>query len=126
MNRVITVIRREKTMPAIAIRRENRDAGEPCFRAVAGNRESFGRTRGEALDALMADWGDDIEETAVLIQRFGPDAYLTQAQYDRMQELLARRSTLSTEERAELESLIDVELDATVARTKSLVRQRSS
>ncbi len=28
------------------------------------------RELGEALDALTADWGDDIQETAVLIQRF--------------------------------------------------------
>jgi hypothetical protein len=41
-----------------------------------------------------------------------------------MQELLARRATLTAEERAELEALIDAELDATVARTEDLVRRR--
>ena len=79
---------------------------------------------GEALDALTADWGDDIWETAVLIQRFQPDAYFTAAQYCRMQELLARRATLTTEERAEVETLIDAEQAATVARTASLIRPR--
>jgi regulator of protease activity HflC (stomatin/prohibitin superfamily) len=79
---------------------------------------------GEALDALTADWGDKIEETAVFIQRFQPDTYFTAAQYCRMQELLARRATLTAAERAELESLIDAELDATVARTESLMRPR--
>ena len=73
---------------------------------------------GEALDALTADWGDDIQETAVFIQRLQPDAYFTAVQYCRMQELLAHRATLTAEERAELESLIDAELDATVARTE--------
>ena len=111
-------------MTPIAIRTENTEADEPRFRAIAGNRQSVGRTRGEALDALTADWGYDIQETTVLIQRFQPDEYFTAAQYCRMQELLARRATLAAEERAELETLIDAELDATVARTERLVRLR--
>jgi regulator of protease activity HflC (stomatin/prohibitin superfamily) len=111
-------------MTSIAIHTENAESGTPRFRAIAGNRQSIGRTMGEALDALTADWGDDIQETAVLIQRFQPDEYFTAAQYRRMQELLARRTTLTAEERAELETLIDAELDATVTRTERLVRLR--
>ena len=103
-------------MPSIAIRTEHHEAEAPRFRAVAGNRQAIGRTMGEALDALTADWGDDIQETAVLIQRFQPDTYFTAAQYGHMQELLARRATLTAEERRELETLIDAELDATIAR----------
>jgi hypothetical protein len=60
----------------------------------------------------------------VLIQRFQPDAYFTAAQYSRMQELLTRRATLTAAEHAEPETLIDTELDATVARTESLMRLR--
>ena len=56
---------------------------------------------GEALDALTADWGDDIQETAVLIQRFEPDPYFTAAQQSRLQELLASRASLTPQERAE-------------------------
>jgi len=111
-------------MTLIAIRSEKGGPGEPRFRAVAGNRQSVGRTMGEALDALTADWGEDIQETAVLIQRFTPDSYFTEAQHSRMQELLSRRAALTVEERAELEALIDAELDATVARTDDLVRRR--
>ena len=111
-------------MPSIAIRTEHNEAGAPRFRAIAGNRQSVGRTMGEALDALTADWGDDIQETAVFIQRFQPDAYFTAAQYCRMQELLTRRAMLTVEERVELETLIDAELDATVARTEGLMRLR--
>src|SRR5262245_65446664 len=96
-----------KTMTSIAIRTDSSNADTPRFRAVAGSRQAVGRTMGEALDALTADWGDDIQETAVLIQRFQPDAYFTAAQYCRMQELLARRATLTAAELAELEALID-------------------
>ena len=82
-------------MSAVVIRTEDAGSGEIRFRAIAGTRERVGRTMGEALDALTADWGDDVQETAVLIQRFKPDRYFTEAQYRRMQELLARRTTLS-------------------------------
>src|SRR5436309_9142374 len=111
-----------KTMTSIAIRIEDSKADTPRFRAVAGNCQAVGRTMGEALDALTADWGNDIQETAVLIQRFHPDSYFTAAQYDRMQELLAHRASLTAEERVEIEALIDAELEATVARTDRLVR----
>ena len=108
-------------MTAIAIRSDQKETGERQFRAIAGDRQSLGRTRGEALDALTAEWGDSVQETVVLIQRFQPDQYFTQAQYDRMQTLLARRPTLTPEERTELEALIDAEVDATVARTETRV-----
>lgn len=55
---------------------------------------------------------------SISIQRFAPDAYFTQEQYDRMQTLLARRVTLTPEENEELDLLIDAELDATVPRTE--------
>jgi len=54
----------------------------------------------------------------VLIQRFQPDQYFTQAQYERMQALRARRPALTPEERTELEALIDAKMDATVTRTE--------
>ena len=105
-------------MSSIVIRTDQKETGERRFRAIAGHRQSLGRTMGEALDALTAEWGDSIQETVVLIQRFQPDQYFTQAQYDRMQALLDRRSALTPEERRELEALIDAEVDATVARTE--------
>jgi predicted Zn-dependent protease with MMP-like domain len=109
-------------MTAIAIRTDQKETGERQFRAIAGDRQCLGRTMGEALDALTAEWGDSVQETVVLIQRFQPDQYFTQAQYERMRELLARRSTLTPEERTELEALVDAEVDATVARTETRAR----
>ena len=43
-----------------------------------------------------------------------------------MQDLLVRRAVLTVTERAELEALIDAELEATVARTEHLVRPPQS
>ena len=109
-------------MSAIGMRVEHSAEGIPQFRAIAGQRHGVGRTMGEALDALTAAWGDDFQETAVFIQRLQPDAYFTAAQYTRMQELLARRATLTAAERVELERLIEAELAAPIARTESLMR----
>lgn len=106
-------------MTSIAVRREG-ETEEPRFRAIAGHRQSTGRTMGEALDSLVAEWGEDLPEAAVLIQRFQPDVHFTEAQHQRMQELLTRRTSLNPSERTELETLIDAELDATVARTDAL------
>lgn len=108
-------------MAPIAVRPDAQSEGERRFRAVAGERQSVGRTMGEALDALVAESGGVLEETAVFIQCFRADAYFTEAQQLRMRELLGRRDSLSAGERGELEALLDAELDATVARTGGLV-----
>jgi hypothetical protein len=63
---------------------------------------------------------------SIPLQRFAPDAYFTQAQYDRMQKLLVCRASLTAEENEELDALIDAELEATVKRTDSLVGQKTS
>jgi len=106
-------------MTAVTIRKETGYRGEPRYRARAGDRESIGATMGEALDALTAELGDGISEAAILFHRLQPDEYFTEAQHGRMQELLARKPTLTGAEREELEALVDAELDATVARTDS-------
>jgi hypothetical protein len=104
-------------MTAILIRPEPGAPENARYRAVSGGRQSVGRTMGEAIDALTAEWGDEVRETTVLIQRFEPDVYFTAEQQLRLRDLLQRRDSLTPQERAELESLIDAELDATTART---------
>lgn len=108
-------------MASVSIYSETTPSSVKRYRARAGSRQSVGSTMGQALDALTADWGDDIKETAILIQRFEPDEFFTASQQQRKQELLSRRANLSSEERTELEDLLDAELDATVARTENLV-----
>lgn len=108
-------------MTAISIHQEPAQPGAARFRATAGNRQAVGKTMGEALDALTADWGEEVHKTAVFIQRFEPDTFFTAAQHTRMQELLARRHNLTPSERTELEALVDTELDATIARMEGLV-----
>lgn len=97
---------------------------EDQYRAISGRRQSVGRTMGEALDALAAQIEDvDIGGALVLIQKRAPDPFFTAAQHDRMESLRARRDALTDAERAELEALVNAELDATVARTDALIQQ---
>ncbi len=49
------------------------------------------------------------------------DAFFTDAQQARLQELKRRLETLTAAEYAELEGLIKAAFDATIARTKSLM-----
>ena len=53
------------------------------------------------------------------------DAYFTDAQQARLQELKGRRETLSTEECSELDGLVEAALDATIARAKALTPVKS-
>lgn len=107
-------------MTAATIRTNTQAADNAKFIARSGNLRAVGRTMGEALDALASQWGEITQTVPVLIQHFGPDRFFTQAQYDRMQELRNRIGTLSAGEQTELDSLIDAELEATIARLDAL------
>ena len=104
-----------------SVRVEEDSAATPCFRAVAGGRQFVGKTAGEALDALLASESEMIDSSAILIQRFVGDRYFSDEKHRRLQELLARRESLTTDESDELETLIDTELEATTRRAKALI-----
>lgn len=92
------------------------------FRAVAGTRESVGRTAGEALDLLSLQLEDDENGTPVIVQKRKADAFFNQAQQNRLTELMRRRSNdnLTEAEEIELEQLIEVELDRARERAEKL------
>ncbi len=102
------------------------DSEEKRFRAISGNRQSVGKTMGEALDALAAQLSDSEAGTLVFIQKRIPDHFFTAAQHDRMEELRQRRRTLTQDELRELEDLVNAEIDATVSRTDALIRHISA
>ena len=55
-------------METVSVKIKKNDTHSSGFRAIAGSLQSIGRTPGEALDALMAEW-DGAEQTAdVLIE----------------------------------------------------------
>ena len=117
-------------MTAITILPEKIGAGETTYRAVAGNRESVGRSAGEALDALASQLSDDEAGMLVVIQNMRPDGFFTAAEHHRLEELMSRwrtardcGSSLAAEEQVELQSLVDAELDAARRRAEATVRQ---
>ena len=107
-------------MTSVTIRPNVGNSSEHLYRAMAGGQQALGRTMGEALDAVSENWQGAVPEVAVFIQRFGGDEYFTDAQYERMRELLDRRPTLNDDEQSELTGLVEAELEATISRTNHL------
>ncbi|MGB3266364.1 MAG: hypothetical protein WBA89_20685 [Microcoleus sp.] len=104
--------------------------GEKSYRAIAGDRQSVGKTAGQALDALTSLLGETDFSALIVIQRFNPDELFTIQQQKRLSELMNlwrtardRGQTLSPQQQAELESLVEAELKAATIRTEVLVQQ---
>ena len=95
------------------------------YRAIAGSRESTGGTAGQALDALTAQLHEDETGTLVIVQNQQADRFFTRSQQKRLSALLALRaeSSLSVAEDAELESLVEAELDGARERAETLLAE---
>lgn len=98
------------------------------FRAVSGGKESFGKTVGEAVDSLTSQF-ENGDETLYIVQRFSPDEFFTAEQQKRLSELTdklhaaqAGGQDFSSEEKAELEKLIEAELEGSARRTEKIAR----
>ena len=104
--------------------------GEKAYRAIAGDKQSVGKTAGQALDALT-DQLDEIEFTALLvIQSFRPDLFFSAEQQERLSVLMSlwrlardQGRELPPDQQAELNRLVDIELRAATARTATLMQQ---
>jgi len=92
------------------------------FRAIAGTVQAFGRTPQEALAALMQRLPETASAPIVIWPYNRGDAFFTEAQQTRLQELKQRQEVSTAEERAELEELVAAAFDATVARTQAVQR----
>ncbi len=94
---------------------------EARFRATTGPKEGFGTTPQEALTALMRTTSGDAFSPIIIWPYNLGDAYFTEAQQARLQELKGRQEALTANEQAELEGLIAAAFDATVARMEALM-----
>jgi len=96
---------------------------EKNYRAVAGKKESVGRTIGAALDALTAQLDEEESGTLVVIQNQRPDKFFTLAQQKRLIELMEKRKikSLSVKEETELENLVKAELNGAKQRAEELL-----
>jgi hypothetical protein len=116
-------------MTTIAILPENPGSSPTTYRAVAGNKQSVGRTVGEALVALAAQLNEAESGTLIVVQHLRPDRFFTAQQQQRLQELMARwraardaQTTLPPEAQAELDALVEAEVRAATQRAAALAR----
>src|SRR5262249_25002659 len=116
-------------MTIVSILPEGQETNGTAYRAVSGEYQSRGRTAGEALDALTAQLDADKAGTLIVVQHMQPDRFFTAAQQQRLQELMNRwRSArdaggaLPPAEHAELEALLDAEVEAATRRAGALAR----
>lgn len=118
-------------MTTVAILPVSDANGDKLYRAVAGDKQSTGKTAGEALDALTAQLEGD-ELGILIIQNFHPDWFFSAKQQQRLSELMNlwriardQGQTLAPQQQIELDSLVEAELKAATARTAALVQQLS-
>lgn len=119
-------------MTTVAILPISNSNGEKSYRAIAGDKQSVGKTAGQALDALTAQLGETEFSALLVIQSFRPDPFFSTDQQKRLSELMNLWRTardqgqaLPPEQQAELDTLVDTELRAATARTAALMQQLS-
>ena len=118
-------------MATISIAPETPDVTGTLWRARAEGKESFGRSAGEALDALEPELDPETSSTLVLVQHFRPDRFFTAEQQNRLIELMARwraardvGSRLPSNEQAELEALVEAELEGAAQRAEAMLNEQ--
>ncbi len=96
--------------------------------AVAGNKQAFGNTAGQALDALTVQLTPEETAAVVIVQPMRPDEFFGAAEQQRLEELMEKwriarelNQVLAAGEQVELESLIEKELLASAARTRAIL-----
>jgi hypothetical protein len=100
------------------------------YRAILGDKQSVGKTAGQALDALLSQLNTLSFSGILLIQNFEPDPFFTAAQQTRLAQLMEQwqtaqnqGQTLPPELQTELDELVDAELKATSDRAAALLPQ---
>ncbi len=90
----------------------------------------MGRTPGAALDALAEQLDETEGNTLIVVQGMRPDEFFTAQQQQRLADLLAQRRTaldegrqLGPAEAAELEALVETELDGATRRAAAMISE---
>ena len=106
--------------------------GGVTYQAIAGNRHSHGKTAGAALDALATQLAEN-EGPLIIVQSLRPDRWFNADQQQRLADLMDRwrlardrGTSLSTDEQRELETLVEMELQAATCRAATLAVELES
>lgn len=105
-------------------------AAQDGYRAVSGQAQSLGKTPGQALDSLTELLDQDEYGTLVVIQRLRPDRFFTAEQQQRLSDLMTRWRAArdsggpwSPEEQAELDALVEAEVQGAGERAAALLKR---
>ncbi len=119
-------------MTTVSILPMSDTSGETCYRAIAGDKHSVGKTAGQALDALIAQLGETEFSALLVIQNSRPDSFFTAEQQARLSQLMEmwrqaqnQGQDLSPDLQQELDDLVESELKAATARTAALIPQET-
>lgn len=114
-------------MTKVAILPMTSESNGVSYHAVANGKQSYGRTAGEALDALTVQLSADESSTLVIVQSLRPDRFFNAIQQQQLESLMTHWRTardlgevFPTEDQAELEALVEAELHASAERTAAL------
>lgn len=116
-------------MTSVAVLPDSSSESGTTYRAVAGNKQSSGKTIGEAIDALTPQLeNDDNSATLIIVQQQRPDRFFTAEQQQRREELMAHwraardaNVEFPAEAQAELEALVLAEVRAARQRAAALL-----
>ena len=119
-------------MNTVAILPISNASGEKSYRAISGNKQSVGKTAGQALDALTIQLGKVEFRGLLIIDNFHDDQFFTREQQQRLSELMNmwriardQEQELPPEIQTELDNLVNLELNAATARTTFLAQQQN-
>jgi hypothetical protein len=119
-------------MTTVAILPISTASGEKSYRAIAGDRQSVGKTAGQALDALTTLLGETEFSGLLIIQSFRPDRFFSAEQQERLSELMSlwrtardRGQELPLDRQMELDKLVEAELQAATERTAAMMQHLS-
>lgn len=116
-------------MTTVAILPVPQQTGGPLYQAVSGECVASGVTAGLALDAFTEQFPDVWTDSLLIVQRFQADRFFSEAQQQRLADLMTRwreardaGGSLSTEEQAELEALVEAESQASGRRAEDVAK----
>lgn len=119
-------------MNTVAILPISNASGEKSYRAISGDKQSVGKTAGQALDALTIQLGKVEFRGLLIIDNFHGDQFFTREQQQRLSELMNiwriardQEQELSPEIQIELDNLVNLELNAATARSAFLAQQQN-
>ena len=109
------------------------DGDGPAFRAVAGEKQSTGRTIGEALDALAAQFTAEEADTFLVVRERRGDRFFGEIDQGRLADLMDRwraardrGEELAADAQRELDELVEAELQASGERGATFTRDCST